>query len=128
MSLLLCQNTKRKGIRVKDKGVLLAQFANDTALFLDSSAQAFNEAIWTLIWFVEISGLKMNNDKTKITWKGSMKNSQVRFLRDMNFCWDPGTCKVSVIKFSANTDQINLINYEAKLEEIKTILKSWKKR
>ena len=46
----------------------------------------------------------------------------------MNFCWDPGIFKVLGIKFSTNTDQINVINYETKSEEFKTILKTCKKK
>jgi len=83
-----------KGIRVKDKEVLLAQSADDTILFLNSSEQSFNNAFWTLQKFVEMPGLKINNDKTRVISIGSKKKFQVQFIRDMNFCWDPGTCSV----------------------------------
>ena len=64
--------------------MLLAQFVDDTALFLDSSEQSFNGAIWTLQRFAEMSGLKMNNEKTNVIWIGSNKTSRVQFSRDMN--------------------------------------------
>ena len=130
LSSLLLQNAKIEGIRVKDREVVIAQFAYNIALFLDSNEQSFSEAIWTLQNFAEMPGLKMNNNKTKVIWIGRKKSFQVQFffLRDMNFCWDPGTFKVFGIKFCTNTDQINVVNYETKLEGIKTIVKTWKKR
>ena len=81
-----------------------------------------SESILTLQKFAKMSGLKMNNDKTQIVWIGSQA------LRDMNFCLDPGIFIVLGIKFSTDTDQINEINYDNKLLEIKTILILWKRR
>ena len=61
-----------------------------------------------------MSGLKMNDNKTKGIWIGSKKNSQEQFLREMIFCWDRGIFKVLGIKFSTYTDQIkdNTLNWE----------------
>ena len=50
---------------------------------------------------------------------------QVHFLRDMNFCWDPGIFTVLGIKFSTDIKQITSISYEGKLTEIKGILNTW---
>ena len=38
--------------------------------------------------------------KRQVVWTGSRKRSQVRLLRDMNFCWDPGifTCGIELYK------------------------------
>ena len=59
---------------------------------------------------------------------GSKKNSKVRFLRDMNFCWDPGIFQVLGIKFSTDTTQTSSINFEAKISEIRKILNNWSRR
>ena len=73
--------------------VLLSQCADDTTLCLDGSEESFKESIQTLEKFDLFSGLELNNDKTQVVWIGSKKNSKVRFLRDMNFCWDPESSK-----------------------------------
>ena len=70
----------------------------------------------------------MNNNKRQIVWIDSQRNSQVQFQRGMNVCWDPGIFKVLGVKFSTDTEQINAINYDTKLAEIKSILNTWKKR
>ena len=46
----------------------------------------------------------------------------------MNFCWDPGIFKVLGVTFSTVTKQMNEINYDTKLVEIKNILNAWKRR
>ena len=105
---MLRQNTWIKVSKNKDK--LLAQFADDTTLFLDSNEQSSNKAFWTLQRFAKMSYLKMNNDKTKVIWIGGKKRYQAQFLRDMNFCWDTSIYLAFRIKISANIDHINVIN------------------
>ena len=127
LSLMISQSSKIKGIKLKEREAKLSQFAT---LCLDGSEESFKEAIKILKTFSQISGLKMNNEKTKVVWIGSRKNCRLRFSRDMNFCWewDPGIFKVLGIKFCTDTDRINEINYEDKLLEIQRILKRWNKR
>ena len=48
VSSMLRENKKIKGITLKEKEILLKQFADDTTLFLDGSERSFNESIWTL--------------------------------------------------------------------------------
>ncbi len=46
---------------------------DDTNLLLDGSERSFKEAIITLLKFAEMSGLKMNHEKTQVVWIGGMK-------------------------------------------------------
>ena len=70
----------------------------------------------------------MNFEKTQIVWLGSRKNSDIRYMRDKNFIWNPGIFKALGIKFSVNIEEIVPINYDNKLQEIETLLKTWSKR
>jgi hypothetical protein len=54
-----------KGIRVREKEVMLSQFADDTALFLDGSEQTFVEAVRLLRQFASMPGLNINLKKKK---------------------------------------------------------------
>ena len=108
--------------------MLLSHFADDTTLCLDGSEESFQESIQTLKKFALFSGLELNNDKTQDVWIGSKKNSKVRFLRDMNFCWNPGIFQVLGIKFSTDTTQISSIKFEGKISEIRKILNNWGRR
>ena len=96
MSSMLRHNNTIKGIQLNETEI---QFADDTTLCLDGSEQSFNESIHTLQRFAQMSGLKINNDKTCIVWITSKKHSQVSFLRDVNFFWDPIIFKILGITF-----------------------------
>ena len=128
LSTMIRNNEDIKGIKLREKEILLSQFADDTTLFLDGSKRSFEQAIHIIKKFADISGLKMNYDKTQVVWIGSKKHSDVRYMRDMNFCWDPGIFKVLGVNFSLETDQICSINFTPKLEEIKNTLRVWNKR
>ena len=95
---------------------------------MDGSRESFKESIQTLTKFALFSRLKLNNDKTQVVWIGSKKNSNVRFLRDKNFCWDPGIFQVLEIKFCSDATQISSINFERKINEIIMILNNWSRR
>jgi exonuclease III len=128
LSLMIRKNVNIKGINIKGKECLLSQFADDTTLCLDGSEKSFNETMSVLSKFTRISGLKVNIDKTQIVWIGSMKGSDIRYMRDKNFIWDPGTFKALGIIFSTDTNRIVQLNYDNKLLSIKRILNAWNKR
>ena len=106
LSIMVRENEKIKGMNINNKEVLLLQFADDTTLCLDGSEESFYKSIQTLTKYALISGLNVSDEKTQVVWTGSRKKSQVRFLRDMNFCWDPGIFTVLGIKFSTDVKQI----------------------
>ena len=128
LSLMIRSNSNIKGLKLKDKDILLSLFADDTTLYLDGSEQSFKEAIGVIESFTKISGLKMNNDKTQIAWLGSQKNSNTKYMIDRNFIWDPGTFKVLGVLFSTNTEDISKLNYKEKINDLKKDIGRWKKR
>ena len=129
MSLMITNNKEIKGIKMKDKTNLLSQFADDTTLSLDGTEKSLTEALNTITQFSRYSGLRINESKTMIIWIGSRKGSNVRYLRDKNYVWDPGTSfKIVGIKFSTNIRSITNLNFDDKLNEIRRTLSKWKKR
>ena len=129
LSLMIKGNALIKGIQMSNNINLLSQFADDTTLSLDGSEQSLKEALKTITEFSHMSGLKINEDKTMIVWIGASKGSNLRFLRDRNFIWDPGTSfKIIGILFSTDIKTIPHLNYKDKLDEMKRILQKWKKR
>ena len=90
LAQMIREKDEIKGIQIEDREALLSQFADDTALYLDGSKESFEACITILNKFASHSGLTINFSKTMVIWLGSKKNSDERFLRDMNFTWDPG--------------------------------------
>lgn len=128
MSILIRQNVKIKGIQMNELEVLLSQFADDTNVCLDGSEESFNECMRVLRQFSDMSGLKINFEKTNVVWIGRMKNSNIRYLRDENFCWNPGTFRILGILFCIDTDRMIELNYDGKLMTIRRDLHKWNKR
>ena len=129
LSLIIKKHQEIKGIKLADNvEALISQFADDTALYLDGSQKCFEACISCLENFTKLSGLKMNFEKTQIVWIGSQKNSNVRYMRDKNFIWNPGIFKMLGISFSVNVKNIVPLNYENKLKEIDVLLKIWSRR
>ena len=128
LSLMIKNNNRIKGIKMRNNVNLLAQFADDTTLSLDGTEESLNNALKTISNFGSVSGLKINENKTIIVWIGSTRGSQVRYLRDGNYIWDPGlSFKICGIYFSTNIETIPNLNYNNKLNEIRHIIHKWKK-
>ena len=128
MSLMFRQHEQIKGIKLKDYETLLSLFADDTTLFLDGSEESLKNAFQVLDAFSAISGLKINNEKTQIVWIGSSIGCGIRYLRDRNFIWDPGSFKILGITFSVDLDEIVRLNFKDKIDEVKRDLAKWSKR
>ena len=129
LSLMIKSNNQIKGIQMNNNVNLLSQFADDTTLSLDGSEESLQQAIKTITDFSRISGLKINESKTMIIWIGARKGSNIRYLRDRNYVWDPGVSfKICGINFSTNIDIIPELNYNSKLDEIRRLCHKWKKR
>lgn len=96
--------------------------------FLDGTRECFCPCITTLRQFASLSGLSINYDKSSAVWIGPLKNSNVKFLPEYNFAWNPATFKVLGIVFSLDIDNIVALNYDGKLLEIKRIFNSWSRR
>ena len=128
MSLMFRNNKNIKGITIKEQETLLSLFADDTTLFLDGSERSFKESIKVLDSFSEMSGLKINNEKTQIVWIGNRKQCGNVFMRDRNFVWDPGTFKILGIVFSTEIKDIVSLNFNDKLDELRRDISKWKRR
>ena len=129
LSLMIKKNKQIKGIKLDDTTeALLSQFADDTSLFLDGTEECFESCVRCVEEFTAMSGLRMNFEKTQIVWIGSKKNSNVRYMRDKNFIWNPGIFKVLGINFSVNIEEIVSLNYKNKLKEIEGLFKLWSRR
>ena len=64
------------GLKLEQIEFNFAQFADDTILILDDSQHSLQAALNVPVIFENISGLRMNMDKTKIIWIGYEKHSK----------------------------------------------------
>ena len=68
--------------------------------------------------FASMSGLKINVDKIVAVWIGSERNSQVKFMPELDLNWNPGTFKVLDVMFSTDLHEIVSVNFENRLKRL----------
>ena len=78
-----------KAIKIDDTEFKISQFADDTTFLLDGDRNSFEKLFQQLDFFGEISGLKLNTDKTNNVWLGNRKNSDIRWLPHLDMNWNP---------------------------------------
>ena len=88
LSLMLRKEESVKGIHINNKLFLLSQYADDTQIFLDGSESALRSTLNILHKFYEMSGLKINEEKTKALWIGSMSRSDLKLCQEFRLDWD----------------------------------------
>ena len=128
LSIMVRQNDTIRGLKIADEELLLSQYADDTAFFLDGSRESFCTCMKLLQKFAKMSGLRMNYDKSIAVWIGPLRDSRVRFMPELNFIWNPEKFKALGVTFSTNVYEITLLNYENKIAEVRRLLNSWSKR
>lgn len=78
-------NKKIKGIKIDNVEFKLSQYADDTSAFLDGPKTSLEETLTELDLFADISGLKINYDKTQVVWIGAKNTVLTRLKPDGNF-------------------------------------------
>ena len=74
-AISLRANVTIKGLPVKEICEFLNQFADDTDMLLEGTADCINEVFSEVRHFEHISGMKINYDKTTLFRVGSLANS-----------------------------------------------------
>ena len=65
-----------QGIKINNKIFKLCQYADHTQIFLDGSENSLHQLMLILKKFYNMSGLKVNEDKTKALWIGKLCKSE----------------------------------------------------
>lgn len=121
-------NKNIHGIQVDDTDILVSQYADDTYLTLDGTEHSIRESISELQTFANISGLKMNTDKTEVIWIGSKKHSQDKFLPELDLQWGKETFCLLGIDFSVNLHEMVRMNFDKKIVKLKSLINTWSRR
>ena len=87
LSRLIQINPNIIGTKVENMEFKLTQFADDTTLILDGSQHSLQSALNTLKIYGNISGLKMNKEKTKVIWIGRKKFSKDKLNVSVDLEW-----------------------------------------
>jgi len=75
------------GIKISGTECKLSQYADDTTMILNGSGLSFSGTLYLLDIFADISGLKVNYEKTEALWMGSLKNSNTIIPSNKPITW-----------------------------------------
>ena len=81
-----------------------------------------NVSLQILQFYAEISGLKINLDKTNVIWIGSKKHSEDKICVKWGLKWGFSTFKLLGITFCVDLDRMLNLNYAPRIQEIEKIL------
>merc|ERR1712074_74685 len=106
-----------KGIKIDDTEFKISQFADDTTSLLNGDRHSFEQFFRQLDYFGEISGLKLNAEKTNNVWLGNKRNSDIRWLPHLDMNWNPPKFKILGLWFTCNLEKMEKLNtYDKSLE------------
>ena len=84
-----------KGIRISETECKISQYADDTTLIVGGTDISAKHSLGLLDSFAEISGLKVNYEKTEALWIGSLRFQKRRIETSKNILWS--FCKVNAL-------------------------------
>ena len=110
------ENSGIKGITVKDLETVIAQFADDTQLFLENR-ESVEKSIATLALMESNIGLKVNYEKTFVYKVGDVPT----FECSQSMVWDPG--KLVILGIDLVT--LAMDQYQQVLEQAQNTINTW---
>ena len=98
---MLRNNENITGIKINNKEFKLSQYADDTQIFLDGTEISLKETLRTLNIFYLMSGLKINVEKSKTVWIGSISHSASTLCKTHKLDWFQGPFKILGVNISS---------------------------
>ena len=111
-----------KGICVSNHRIKISQYADDATVFVRDEA-SIKAMVNVLTKYSEMSGLKLNVNKSKLMWIGSERR------RTASVCGIPAVIRLKIlgVYFSA-TEDCQMDNLEPILKSIKVTINMWQQR
>ena len=122
------KNETIKGITVSENEIKVSQYADDTTLILDGLKESLICALQVLENFSLVSGLKLNNRKTKALWIRAYKDRGDKLCPGKNLKWIKQKGKALGVWFSTNPEEVLEANYADKLAKVSNSLGCWELR
>ena len=121
-------NDEIKGICILDSECKVSQYADDTTLILDGADNSVKHSLNLLDSFAELSGLKVNYEKTEALWIGSLCLQGRTIETNKNITWSFHKVKALGVWFSTIKEESAMLNFQEKSEKISKIIENWQFR
>ena len=111
-----------RGIKINNKEFKLCQYADDTQVFLNGSKNSLHQLMLILKKFYNMSGLKINEDKTNALW--ILK----KMCKEYNLDWEQKPLKILGVTFTGEVFDIWNHNLDETLHKVNSLINVWSKR
>ena len=128
LATMIREDSDIKPIKIGETEFKVSQFADDTTFLIDRDKKSYENLFKHLEHFGNVSGLKLNAEKTNNIWLGSMLNSEIRWLPHLNMTWNPPKFKILGLWFTNNLEGMEKMNTMDKYLEAKTLFRIWARR
>ena len=125
LSIRIRKNPDIKGLSIGNIEHKIVQYADDATLIL-SDLRSIENSLLEINNFGNLAGPKLNIEKTKGIWLGSLKNLGLR--KFCNITWTGNPVKCLGIYLGHNHEQCKLLNWNRKINNIKKVIMQWKQR
>ena len=122
------QDQNIKGIKIGDAEYVIGQYADDTFLMLEKDENSIRRVIELLRKFQRCSGLKININKSYASYLGRDKGSVRPLCPEIELQWTTEFTLLGIQFNLMDLDTIVKLNTENKLDEIRKVLQSYKRR
>ena len=127
LGLAIRQNPKIVGVNVGKYHKKHAQYADDLWAAIAATQQSYDALLETFETFAEISGLKINYDKSQILRIGSIQNSDIKLHSKKPLEWSR-KIKILGMTIMANRAEMLKENYDVLIDKMKQALDPWRAR
>ena len=125
--LMIMNDKNIKGFMIRQKEIKITQFADDTTIILNGTEDSLQVALNILEIFGNISGLRVNTEKTQIVWIGKKKGVKDKLKVNKELHWGSECFSLLGINLSVNLQQVPSLNYEPALNNIRVSLAQWQR-
>lgn len=113
------------GFHFNETEVKVSAYADDLLLVTDGEPTSLRESVNCMNEFYSISGLKLNDQKTRPMWIGKNSGRGARICPDIKLGWGDGPAEYLGVLLSPNEPNIAELNYDRKIAALRNKLAPW---
>ena len=117
------QNPDIQGVEIKNVKLLMAQFADDTVLFVNFDSIELNAVIDTLMYIEDQTGLKISYEKTTVYRVGSLKSTNAKLYTDKTLNWSDED--VELLGIQIPNGEVTSISYDKSIDNMEKVYQTW---
>lgn len=114
-----------EGIHVGNACIKVSAYADDTLFVLNGKPSCLRSTVRCLDEFHQVSGLKLNKNKTQGMWIGKHRHRREGICPELNLKWEFGPVEYLGVTIDPCSHKSVDLNYSKKIERLKKRINPW---